>query len=646
MTCLLVLVGFFLNVTAYADPYEVVTKTVLENGMSVYFAPGTRANTVTIQIDYSVGWNHEGKENMGVAHLLEHTLFRHPSLPPNMSFMEVVKEEGGSGNGYTMQDTTSYFTTIRSDKADWLLNWYVKLMIDRKIKPDYVDKGRKEVMLELGEKENQLDLFVKKILMPIKMPELGFWKTEFAIDDGDYEEDEVRDNTLKLNEKDVQSFYDRFYHPQNMKIFVAGDFNVDRFRDKIEKTFGQMKVAGEDGIIRKNPVPRRRPYILERLAKRDTYMSVGTKVWDINATDEMVLRSYLDYLSHRLMKDIRNLTGETYTAMDDVRVAHGYGYGLVSLQTTRDRYHDNLELVREYMEKEARKGEITDSQIEEAKSLYLKKFEIVDTDSGSLLNLARGVDVFDRDYREGRTPYMVVKQTEPLDYRERLKKMFKKEQMFEELYAPPIFFRGDDYATVAFLLVIIFFFFRDLFIQKFDHTKLRYVRKTKYAPMTLFLIFTCAYFPILFLNISQYSVRWLWDVLHFGSSLFLNSYVFIVVQSFIAVGAFLSYLALWPRKIMIVGNKLVIKSLTYYSTSIPLDQIKSIETGRSWHLIKKLGFRFRYADLAFFRKGLFLKTKKGFLNQYFFGFANAQAVKKELNSIIRIEPSKEMKKVS
>ncbi len=634
MTYLLVLIGLFLNSNAAADPYDIVSKTVLDNGLAVYFAPGTRANTVTIQVEYGVGWEQENNKNMGVAHLLEHTLFRHDSLPPNMSFMEVVKEEGGTGNGYTMEQSTSYFTTIRSDKADWLLNWYAKLFIDRKIKFDDVNKGRKEVMLELGEKENQFDLFFKKVLSPVKMPSLGFWKTEFGIPDRDYDEDLIRDNTKDLTEKSVQAFYDDYYHPQNMRIFVAGDFDVAKFKIKIKNTFGKMEKSGKDGRISRAPVPRKRPYVVARIAKRDTYISLGTKVWNINATDEMIMRSYLNYLSHRLMKEIRNLTGETYTAMDEINLTQGYGYGLVSLQTTRDRYHSNLELVRNHIESEARRGGIADEQIEEAKRLYLKKFEIVDTDSMSLLGLARGIDQFGKDYKETRSPYQVLKQTSATEYRERLAKMFKSVQKYEEFYAPPILFRGDDYATNVLFAVLMFFIFKSVFIKKFDHTKVRYIRKIKYAPMTVFMIFTFVGLPLLFLNVASYAVRWIWDLMNLKAYLFTNSYLFMFIVWIGVAGTLISYLAFWPRKIMIVGDKLVIKSLTYYSYSIPLEKITMMKVYRVWRLRKYPSLRYRFIDLAFFRKGLYLETNKGFFNRFFFGFANADQVHRELKSVI------------
>jgi hypothetical protein len=337
--------------------------------------------------------------------------------------------------------------------------------------------------------------------------------------------------------------------------------------------------------------------------------------------------------------------GETYTVSEEVKITSGYGFGTVSLQSTRERYDSNLELVRGYIEREARKMGITDVQIEEAKNLYLKKFEIVDNDSASLLGLAKGIDAFEKEYRENRTPYAVLKEVKPEDYRLRLGRMFKPEQSFEELYEPPILFRGDDHATSALLLIAVFLFFRRMFTRKFDHSRIRYVRKIKYAPMTTFVIFTFAYFPILFLNVNQYIIRWAWDFFNFGAHLFTNSYIYMFAHSFIAVWAFITYLALWPRKLMVVGDRLVIKSLTYFSYSIPLSQVRVLKVFRSWSF-RNWSFRYRFIDLAFFRKGLYIQIGRGFFNRFFFGFSRADKVHQELTSILQSQPEIPIKKVS
>ncbi|MBK8200802.1 MAG: insulinase family protein [Bdellovibrionales bacterium] len=108
------------------DPYSQIEFFVLENGLEVILAPESAARTVKVYYEVDVGYGSENVGNLGVSHLLEHTLFRHPDLSSNMSFLDVIQEKGGQGNGITSKLTTSYFATVPSKKVIWTIQTFAK----------------------------------------------------------------------------------------------------------------------------------------------------------------------------------------------------------------------------------------------------------------------------------------------------------------------------------------------------------------------------------------------------------------------------------------------------------------------------------------------------------------------------------------
>ncbi|MCB0386993.1 MAG: insulinase family protein, partial [Bdellovibrionales bacterium] len=133
------------------DPYAQIEFLTLPNGLEVILAPGGAARTVKIHYEVDVGYGVEAKLNLGVAHLLEHSLFRHPDLSENMSFLEVIQERGGEGNGITSKRKTWYFATVPQSEGSWLVETFAKMMLNRSIRPEDLEKSRQEVQLEIGE---------------------------------------------------------------------------------------------------------------------------------------------------------------------------------------------------------------------------------------------------------------------------------------------------------------------------------------------------------------------------------------------------------------------------------------------------------------------------------------------------------------
>ncbi|MGZ3809867.1 MAG: insulinase family protein, partial [Bacteriovorax sp.] len=132
------------------DPYQSIEFIKLDNGMSVYFSPSEDTNLTSIRLEVDVGWEIENKTNWGVSHLLEHVLFRDKQLKEEMSYLQIIKEAGGSANGTTENRKTSFFGSIPYSKGSWLLENFSKMILEPKIINEYVQKEKSTVELEIG----------------------------------------------------------------------------------------------------------------------------------------------------------------------------------------------------------------------------------------------------------------------------------------------------------------------------------------------------------------------------------------------------------------------------------------------------------------------------------------------------------------
>ena len=108
---------------------EGITEYQLKNGLKVLLFPDPSKPTITVNITYMVGSRHEGYGETGMAHLLEHLVFkgtpRHPNIPQELT------EHGARPNGTTWYDRTNYFETFNATEEN--LKWALDLEADRMI---------------------------------------------------------------------------------------------------------------------------------------------------------------------------------------------------------------------------------------------------------------------------------------------------------------------------------------------------------------------------------------------------------------------------------------------------------------------------------------------------------------------------------
>ena len=206
-----------------------VKKTVLENGLTILTKEVRSAPVVTVQVWYKIGSRDEAPGVNGIAHQLEHMLFKGTKDRP-VQFGRLFAALGSSFNAFTSYDQTAYFGTVEKNKLSSLLTLEADRMQNSTIDTEKLTGEKRVVISELQGYENgpsyRLDRAVKRAAFP---------NTPYGLTVGGTKAD-----VEKFTVEQVRSYYDSYYAPNNATLVVVGDFDTASLMSKVQETFGKV----------------------------------------------------------------------------------------------------------------------------------------------------------------------------------------------------------------------------------------------------------------------------------------------------------------------------------------------------------------------------------------------------------------------
>jgi zinc protease len=225
----------------------------LGNGLQVLVIPDHRTPVVTQMIWYKVGSADETPGKSGLAHFLEHLMFKGTAKHPVGEFSQTVLKVGGNENAFTSTDYTGFYQRVPRDQLPNMMEFEADRMTGLVLKDENVLPELDVVLEEYNMRvannpEARLNEQIMAALYlnhPYGRPVIG-WHQEIE----------------KLGREDALAFYHRFYAPNNAILVIAGDVEAADIRPMVEKNFGP--VAPQPAI----PVQRLRPQEPEPVAPR------------------------------------------------------------------------------------------------------------------------------------------------------------------------------------------------------------------------------------------------------------------------------------------------------------------------------------------------------------------------------------------
>jgi zinc protease len=213
-----------------------VQEFVLENGLKVLLLEDHKSPAVTFQVWYRVGARDEKDGKSGLAHFLEHMMFKGTPTTGPEQYGRIIAKNGGQSNAFTSSDVTVYFATMSRDKVGIAIDLEADRMANALLSETYFEAEKKVIQEErrLRTEDNPASALsevasaVAFTVHPYRRPVVG-WMQDIE----------------NLTRQDLVDFYKLYYVPNNAFVVVVGDFSIGEILPKITAAFGKIPRAPE-----------------------------------------------------------------------------------------------------------------------------------------------------------------------------------------------------------------------------------------------------------------------------------------------------------------------------------------------------------------------------------------------------------------
>lgn len=220
----------------------------LENGLKVLLLEDHKSPAVTFQVWYRVGSRNEQDGKSGLAHFLEHMMFKGtPNTGPE-EYSRIIAKNGGQTNAFTTADVTVYFATMSRDKIHIPLELEADRMVNALLDEKYFEAEKRVIQEErrLRVDDNPVAALgevagaVAYMVHPYRRPVIG-WMHDIE----------------NLTRQDLVNFYKLYYSPNNAFIVVSGDFSTDEILPKIKAAYGKIPRGATPPKVQAEEPPQR-----------------------------------------------------------------------------------------------------------------------------------------------------------------------------------------------------------------------------------------------------------------------------------------------------------------------------------------------------------------------------------------------------
>jgi len=232
---------FFLVLSFHPAGAAQVQEVVLENGLKVLLLEDHKSPAVTFQVWYRVGGRNEKDGKSGLAHFLEHMMFKGTPTTKPEEYSRIIAKNGGRSNAFTSSDVTVYFATMSREKIGIEIELEADRMANALLGETYFEPEKKVIQEErrLRTEDNPASALsevagaVAFTIHPYRRPVVG-WMEDIQ----------------NLTRQDLVDFYKLYYAPNNAYIVVVGDFSSEEILAKIKGAFEKIPRGAKPPKVR------------------------------------------------------------------------------------------------------------------------------------------------------------------------------------------------------------------------------------------------------------------------------------------------------------------------------------------------------------------------------------------------------------
>jgi zinc protease len=351
---------------------EGVSEYTLSNGLRVLLFPDATQPKITVNVTYLVGSHQENYGETGMAHLLEHLMFK--GTPARGNIMTELGRRGMDFNGSTWFDRTNYHETFpaSAENLDWALAMEADRMVNSFIARKDLDSEMTVVRNEMENGENNPHSILVQRMLSAAFEWHNYGKEPIG----------ARSDVERVNIERLQAFYRAYYQPDNAVLVVAGAFDPDNALSGIAKYFGPI------------PRPARKlpPLYTDEPVQDGERQVVLRRVGDtqiVGALYHTMPQASPDYVAMDALTEIMTIapSGRLYRALVDTKLSstvEGENWGLrdpgVAMFFAQVSNEDSLGKARDTMlaTLESVKTErITEAEVDRVRARALNEFERV-----------------------------------------------------------------------------------------------------------------------------------------------------------------------------------------------------------------------------------------------------------------------------
>lgn len=358
---------------------EGITQYELDNGLKVLLFPDNSAQTVTVNITYLVGSRHEGYGEKGMAHLLEHMVFKgtpnHPDIPKELS------SHGARPNGTTWYDRTNYFETVNAtdENIEWALDLEADRMVNSHIAKADLESEFTVVRNEFEAGENNPSRVLREKVMNAAYQWHNYGKSTIG----------NRSDIERVPIDNLKAFYKKYYRPDNAVLMITGKFDEENVLKLVEDKFGK---------IGKPKTPIRDSYTEEPAQDGEKFVTVS-RVGDIQLVSALYHIASGSDPEHAAMAIVENVltdepSGRLYKALIETQKASSIwsfspftkepGFMYINVDVPSNKDPEEVQKVLRKVLDSVRNQPITQEELDRAKANLLKDIDEINRNSAYL----------------------------------------------------------------------------------------------------------------------------------------------------------------------------------------------------------------------------------------------------------------------
>ncbi len=381
---LVLLIGFSATGLQAAEPkmitaIEGISEYRLENDVQVLLFPDPSKPTVTVNMTVFVGSRHEGYGEAGMAHLLEHMLFK--GTPDHEKIPKLLQDRGARFNGTTWLDRTNYYETLpaKGDNLEFAIRLEADRLMNSYVKGEDLESEMTVVRNEFERGENQ----PSRVLFQRMMSAAFQWHNYGQSTIGN------RADIERVPVDRLRVFYKKYYQPDNVLVVVAGQFDPDEALKLIQKHYGSIPKPDrvlENTYTEEPPQDGEKTVLLRRVGE----VAVVGAVYHIPSgphPDFAAIDTLESILTARPAGRLYKALVETQKAASVSGAAfalHDPGVMRLMAEVTEGNAPETvLETMMDTIDQLAAKG-VTEEEVDRSKNLLFKYREQASSDSSRL----------------------------------------------------------------------------------------------------------------------------------------------------------------------------------------------------------------------------------------------------------------------